>query len=635
MGFSSEAIFVKAELKDEMIQKITELTHGDSDLVFNREIDFDTIASGPPPGIYFGQMNQSFYMIYNYMTQDPYDKRFADVQDIFALLFPETEILYITNIESANAYAYHFIKNGETIRKKVGAHPHVIEDIGEELETEKAYYVKKEIRDGQEIYFTKSYYKEGELDEYTHDQVGGSIAFKLVKDMTGCEYMTSDTDGFMAKEYLSKKRIQEMNDFLEGKSEKKMIPELREGLPISAIKEIIASVSTVLSQNGFKETESGHFLRVHNGLNQEVKFYFNRDAKEYSNFSYNFSQNLGYKAWCKEQFGTDRLPSGQIVHDSIGLNFRALEIQDKHQSLLRSGDKNKQELIDGISERLRDAIIPAFDKSTLESISKTFRGLRKADFHLMRNEIEAARSELENLKETLVTSSIKNNWAEKQKEDYFELMESRNKFFESPIVYREYYKENYERLKIQVEEELQKQKEEQEKARKERELKAKEAEIQAQKEAEIRAQQKAKEAEQKKIEEDLRREKVKKQMAIFQDLQGAEEVIDIPIKKEAKSEEKQIIGDVGVDPKIVEMANEYNGITIKEVRSKLKKLYELPRNQRKPDHATRISVLEAFAKHAGVNNVVEWAKKDAQESSYKTVIVVIAIIIIITLLFMR
>ncbi len=586
MGFSSEAIFVKTELKDEMIQKITELTHGDPDVVFNREIEFDTIASSPPPGIFFGQMNQSFYMIYDYMSHNIFEKQFGDIQGLFTHLFPKEEILFITNVESANAYVYHLIVNGKTKRKKVGFHPNIVENIGDELPTEKAYYVKKEVRDGQEFYYTKSYYKEGELDEYTHDQVGGSIAFKLVKDMTGCEYMSQETDGFKAKEYLLKKRVQDMLDFLEGKSANPVLPELKKGLPVSVIKDLIQESKEVLLTAGFHAEEDGIFIRKNEGLNQIINFSWDTTAAIYSPFNIYFSQNTGYKEWHLAQFGTDRLQNGQTVQDHFSLNFHELQIEDKNQTLFTDGSKTKQELKEGLLERLKEVIIPAFDKSTISNVTSKLSGIRKADFHLMNNELDIAKTEMEKLRDTLIKSSIKQNWDANDREGYFKMLESRNKFFESPIEYREYFNENFERIKTEVEEQRQQQKEEQEKARIERELRAKEAEIQIQKEA-------------------------------------------LTNKKES------IVGDAGVDPVFAAIIEEDTPITLNEVKNKLKKLYELSSNQRKSDHSARISVLEAIARKNGITNVAEWAKQDKEENLYKNVVIAIVIIIVITLFFMR
>jgi uncharacterized protein YndB with AHSA1/START domain len=93
------------------------------------------------------------------------------------------------NFEGTLSYQYHYFKDGVTIRKKAGSDTNLFSDTGEELDIEKEYYVKKEIIDGQEIFFTKPWNEhETELHQWTHAQIGGEVAFRLVKMVAGVEY---------------------------------------------------------------------------------------------------------------------------------------------------------------------------------------------------------------------------------------------------------------------------------------------------------------------------------------------------------------------------------------------------------------------------------------------------------------
>jgi hypothetical protein len=681
MGFSSEAIFVKTQITDDLVKKITAITHGDSDVVFNREISFDEIASGSNPGIFFGQMNESFYMIYNGMGYNIPDDRFNEIQDVFAHLFPKEEILYITNVESANAYAYHLIKGGQTVRKKVGAHPVVVEDIGEELEIEKAYYVKKEERDGQVYYYTKSHYKEGELDEWTHDQIGGDIAFKLVKDMTGCVYMSQDTDNFKAKQYFTRQQLHDAQNFLEGKTDKPQ-PILRSGLPMVVIKELIETARKVLEANGFKETDPHTFTRSKDKLNQVVRFQFDTSAKEFSSFTFFFNQNIGYVNWHKEQFGTDVNPNGQRIFDQYNINFNHLGLADKHQTLFFDGNKTKKELEDGLVERLTDCIIPAFDKSEVNQLTQSLIGIRKVDFHLMNNEIEKAKIECISLRDVLIKMAVEKNWAEDQKDKYFEMMEARNKFFDEPIEYREYYEANLDRITKEVEEEQRLAKIEQEKRQKEFERQQKEEEIRRQEQLRIEEEEKARIAkENEKAANQLhdQYEAIAKQlgpakMAIINEYgplssnelkQAYSSLTSLPESKrptdfstrievlasfaqtkgiseaatwtqENQGQKKkglEIVGDHDVEPEIVEIANEYKTMTLNDVKIELLRLNKLSKEARPKDYHYRIKVLEMFARKGGITNIQVWLRKsESNKSLIIFVVVVLSIFILLKLI---
>ena len=207
MGYSSEAVFIRKKLTDEIVKKVLDNIAEDGFVLCEDKVEFGDIDSRAPHGIYLGQMNDSFYIIRGiYDSSGGFDSALGrlDLESLCLDLFPEEEILYINNHETANAYAYHLIRESQTIRHKRGFDPDVVIDSGNELDVEKTCYVKKEQRDGQWIYFTKSWRRLGEFDEWTHDQIGGSIAFQLVRHMTGGLRFMDDTGGFFASRYLPK-----------------------------------------------------------------------------------------------------------------------------------------------------------------------------------------------------------------------------------------------------------------------------------------------------------------------------------------------------------------------------------------------------------------------------------------------
>ena len=205
MGFSSEAIFMKPGISEEeelgLLKKL-----GLEDLVICQKAHFEQIDLRGKNGVYIGHFGDcSFIFFYgivaNYVgivneSANPWEHALSAI-------YPNKEFLSILNFESTNSYAYHYFKEGITIRKKMGTHPAIYANIGEELEVEKEYYVKKEVVDGREIFFTKPWNdQKTELDEWTHEQIGGSVAFHLVKMITGVEYADELLFNASVRQYL-------------------------------------------------------------------------------------------------------------------------------------------------------------------------------------------------------------------------------------------------------------------------------------------------------------------------------------------------------------------------------------------------------------------------------------------------
>lgn len=192
MGFSSEAIFMKPAISEEeepgLLKKL-----GLDDLVICQKAPFEeTMTHFKRRGVYIGHCGDCSYIVFDSVLVNYFGivtDKLNPWEQILSDIYPDKDFLSILNYDNTNAYSYHYFREGMTNRKKMGFHPTIHADIGEELELEKEYYVKKESVDGKEIFFTKPWNEQKtELDEWTHDQIGGSVAFHLVKMMAGVEY---------------------------------------------------------------------------------------------------------------------------------------------------------------------------------------------------------------------------------------------------------------------------------------------------------------------------------------------------------------------------------------------------------------------------------------------------------------
>jgi hypothetical protein len=192
MGYSSEAIFIKPELTKSDIENLLQALTGEEYI----EVGITTLGQADRRdryGIYVGSANGASVIINDRMDwqRDKATLKSKTEQTLIDL-YPGHELLTIANFETSNSYTYHLIKEGKTIRLKSGYHPDVEFDVGEELEIEKNCYVKKEIMDGVTFYFQKSYSDPEKFEKYTHDQIGGEVAFEITKLFTGYKYRLSN-----------------------------------------------------------------------------------------------------------------------------------------------------------------------------------------------------------------------------------------------------------------------------------------------------------------------------------------------------------------------------------------------------------------------------------------------------------
>lgn len=212
MGFSSEAIFMKPAISEEeepgLLKKL-----GLDDLVICQKAPFEeTMTHFKRRGVYIGHCGDCSYIVFDSVLVNYFGivtDKLNPWEQILSDIYPDKDFLSVLNYDNTNAYSYHYFREGMTNRKKMGFHPTIHADIGEELELEKEYYVKKESVDGKEIFFTKPWNEQKtELDEWTHDQIGGSVAFHLVKMMAGVEYGHDLMFESYINQYLSKETLE-------------------------------------------------------------------------------------------------------------------------------------------------------------------------------------------------------------------------------------------------------------------------------------------------------------------------------------------------------------------------------------------------------------------------------------------
>lgn len=250
MGYSSEAIFMKPRIsEDEELKLIKSL--GFDNYVFNRKAPFEEADLRGKNGVYIGHCNDSTFIIYDKMLHE--DLRMNDLTPLERALnqrYPDKEFLSITNFEVINGYLYHYFKAEKTIRLKQGYDPYVFLNIGDELDIEKEYYVKKETEAGEEVFYTKHWDKENpELLSWKHHQIGGAVAFKLVKMMAGVAYRDATFFDLELNQYISEKGTNEITaKTIEDNLRRKQRPETK---PVK--KSEPASAPIIDNQNPIKE----------------------------------------------------------------------------------------------------------------------------------------------------------------------------------------------------------------------------------------------------------------------------------------------------------------------------------------------------------------------------------------------
>ncbi|MBK9593152.1 MAG: hypothetical protein IPO32_17190 [Crocinitomicaceae bacterium] len=263
MGYSSEAIFIKPELtKSDIENLLMALTGG------NVEIAITTLGQADRRdsfGIYIGSINGATVIIYDGLDWNrDKDTLLNGTEKKLVDLFPHRYLLTIANFETSNSYNYHLIKEGKTIRLKSGYHPDVEYDVGEELDIEKNCYFKKEVVDGSTFYFQKSYSDPEHLEKYTHDQIGGEVAFEMTKLFTGFKYSSTEMNHVSVNQFISKDDLERILAKFEN-------PKINtyefhrhwdNKMPITVFNQLIKHFDSILKEEGFKfNSETNQFLK--------------------------------------------------------------------------------------------------------------------------------------------------------------------------------------------------------------------------------------------------------------------------------------------------------------------------------------------------------------------------------------
>lgn len=417
MGFSSEAIFIKPVLTEKQEIEILEAL-GFNNYVLNSETGFDEANSRDKLGIYFGSCNGATYLIFNgvYSTDRKADG-LTEIESALAKNLRSHELLSIMNFETSNSYGYHYIKEGKTIRLKEGCHPVLAENIGDELDIEKDYYVKKEEIEGTQYFYTKSNYKQDEFDKWTHDQIGGSVAFELVKMIAGVSYHHDDLFYSKARQYVPKAIIDSIIDNFKNKTTGgNDNSELKDYFPIEYFKEIYIRTKARLIDYGFIETEDWILKKENNGVSYTISF------KPYKQGNYLIKPSFTYKIeafrgdWFKKTFGREENRFGNKITNDTQVTIQKVGLNDEYFSLFSNRDRyNIESLMTLINKRLDEVIFPFFNKvDSLEKIASYNESLFKLDFLLMAGNTEESENVIYNTIRNLAVSAKNNKWTEEK-----------------------------------------------------------------------------------------------------------------------------------------------------------------------------------------------------------------------------
>lgn len=206
MGFRSEAIFMKPRISEaeelELLQKL-----GFGEYVYTGKTFFEEVDTHDRNGVYVGHCNDSTYLIFDGIIIDHFHTKENPWEKALIEIYPDKEFLSIMNYEVACGFHYSYYKEGRTIRRKSGDYLNTRFNIGDELEIEKAYYVKKEFIEGEEYFYTKPWNDQNtELNRWRACQVGGEVAFNLVEMIAGVRYGHDLMFDSMVNRYSSKEQ---------------------------------------------------------------------------------------------------------------------------------------------------------------------------------------------------------------------------------------------------------------------------------------------------------------------------------------------------------------------------------------------------------------------------------------------
>ncbi|MGB0521354.1 MAG: hypothetical protein ACPGJS_00270 [Flammeovirgaceae bacterium] len=414
MGLSSEAILIKPHIEEGQFTAFLQQL-GIVQPKFNKKAFFEEADVRGKSGIYIGNYKGATFLIYDQVLEgERGSDLLTNLERQLAAALPEHEILGLSNIESSNSYLYHYIKAGKSIRLKQGNYLKVIYDIGEELFLEKANYAKKEVdEDGEVVYYTASTTKLGELDTWSHDQIGGTIAFSLAEMMIGQAYDQIPLD-ICLHQYLPQKELTQF----------KRIPIPTTGQGIRYFhREVIKSeflpileeqIVPFFQSKGFQYKPSKfELLRDINSIQQSIQFTLHPNTNLlfdlYISYDVNASQLL--REWSINKYNKNTFGNGnEIDNRQPILKYEHLLPDPVIES--DSAIINTETFAQLLLDYLKQHILPYFDffagyKAFAEyAYYKCFR----ADFYYMMGESEKALRVLAELYESVHQSDTRRKY---------------------------------------------------------------------------------------------------------------------------------------------------------------------------------------------------------------------------------
>ncbi|MBK6525161.1 MAG: hypothetical protein IPG07_06135 [Crocinitomicaceae bacterium] len=421
MGYSSEAIFIKPELTKSDIENLLQALTGEEYI----EVGITTLGQADRRdryGIYVGSANGASVIINDRMDwqRDKATLKSKTEQTLIDL-YPGHELLTIANFETSNSYTYHLIKEGKTIRLKSGYHPDVEFDVGEELEIEKNCYVKKEIMDGVTFYFQKSYSDPEKFEKYTHDQIGGEVAFEMTKLFTGYKYSSTEMNQILVKQFISKNDLERILSRFE--QPKTNTYELHRNwdnkIPITVFNHLINHFDSNLKERGFKfNSDTNQFVRVNDKLRYIIEFKIEDKGNYFLTPSFSYRVETDYRDWFKATYGRDKSHSGSNVTNTIHFNLAKLGIKPQGNPIFfRCYDVDV--LIEKINERLTEQTFPLFEAiQTFQDAINLTQGIVKLDLLMLSGNQKLAEDIFVESFDNVVFELVNSNSSQKLMEAY-------------------------------------------------------------------------------------------------------------------------------------------------------------------------------------------------------------------------
>lgn len=393
MGHKTEAVFIQPKLNtDEETNLISSL--GFEDYVFNSLVEFGEINSRNRFGLYIGTyQNTSFVAFDGVYTAKRTRDTMSQIETTISDLFPDKEFVNIMNYESSNSYGFHYFKNGKTIRLKEGFYPDLTHDVGDELEIEKQEFEKKVEIDNNTYYITKSSYSENEHEKYTHDQIGGAVAFSLPKLFTGVKFDSNEMYATRPKQFIPKSFVEEVNlkfqNFPEKINERTSYDDM---LPTEIYYNILNSLRDLIINNGFVEVEKNYFQKQKEGLAYTIDLQPIKDGNFLVTPNFQYSLKSSRSEWLMLTFGSNKDMNGNKISNDMYFSIDQLGIEDTFPKFMSSKEKyNFQDLKSAYISRLENVIFPYFNKfNSLEEIAEFHSSIVKVDFLIMSSNMTKA-----------------------------------------------------------------------------------------------------------------------------------------------------------------------------------------------------------------------------------------------------